>query len=103
MHTLQNSNLIIIGYSFATISVILASYWDIFIDWRLDQKRTRDVVGPTVYLICLVNILLRLASIPFLSKLMLLTMTFSNGSEILRRALWVHLRLVNHLSDQEAI
>jgi hypothetical protein len=30
-------------------------------------------------------------------------MTFSNGSEILRRALWVHLRLVNHLSDQEAI
>lgn len=103
IHSLQNSKAIIIGYSLATASVIIASYWDIFIDWGLGQKRIRSAVGPIVYVVCLLNILLRLTSIHFFSKLIFSTITFSNGSEVLRRILWVHLRLTNHLLEREHI
>lgn len=103
MNSLQNSKVIIIGHSLAAVSLILASYWDIFVDWGLGQKRNRSAVGPIVYVICLLNIILRLASMSFFSKLIFSTMTLSNGSEVLRRILWVHLRLANHLLEREHI
>lgn len=102
MHSLQNSKAIVIGHSLAAFSVILASYWDIFIDWGLGQKRNRSV-GPIVYAVCLLNILLRLSSMSFFSKLIFSTLALSNGSEVLRRILWVHLRLTNHLLEREHI
>ncbi len=91
-------------YKFFIIFTIgFASYWDLFMDWGLYYKHEKRNISPPIFFACVLNIVLRtIAIMNFTSLNKIFADTFIlNGLEILRRSMWTHLRISNHVLQQE--
>lgn len=99
----ENMKLSVIGISLAATSICLAAYWDLFMDWGLGKKHVRQNLGYTSFFVSILNVCIRLISISKFSNSLYLNVFLVNGLEILRRCLWVHLRLLNHQLRHESV
>ena len=102
---LSSPNYGVVTLIFAIFSGCFAAYWDIFIDWGLNQKHMEKKIGPVLVIVCILNVIIRLIFILF-PKFYALNTIFNdkfvlNGLEVFRRTLWTHLRISNHLRSQE--
>lgn len=82
------------------LSIIYCCFWDIYFDWELTNKQFRSTLGSAVPFLVLNNILLRLCPLAiFYYKSSKMSLIF-NGLEILRRLVWIHVRIANHIYEE---
>lgn len=88
---------------FIIFTIGFSSYWDLFMDWGLCHQHPKRNISPPIFFACILNVVLRtIAMINFTCVSKIFADTFIlNGLEILRRSMWTHLRISNHVLQQE--
>lgn len=95
----------LMNFYLSIISVLYASYWDIFMDWGFDRTEMRNYLGTVgSFMVCLLNLVLRLVnSGPLESKIIasLGNIYLLSSLEILRRSIWTDIRIKKYSSQQD--
>lgn len=102
-YVINVSNFGIYGFSFVVMAICFATYWDMFMDWGIHSRNLKSSIRPTILIVCILNMFLRLLSIPKLISYSTITdnLFLICGLEILRRSVWTHFRVLNYLKQQE--